>query len=87
MTAVEFTLCCKNAGLTVEEINEWNIGTIIDYIRMKTKSMMKNDSVYTDEERYKQLKAIEPKVDEDYKKGLITKERYDKFKRQLSEWR
>lgn len=87
MTAVEFVLCCKNAGLTAEEIDEWNIGTIIDFIHIKNKSMMKNDSRYSDEQRYNQLKLLEPEVDEQYKNGLIPKEKYDKYKQQLSEWR
>ena len=87
MTAVEFVLCCKNAGLTAEEIDNWNIGTIIDFITAKNKSMVKSDSRYSDEQRYKQLKSLEPEIDEKYKKGLISKEKYDKFKQQLSEWR
>lgn len=87
MTAVEFVLCCKNAGLTAEEIDNWNIGTIIDFIHIKNKSMMKDESAYTDEEKYQYLKSIEPEVDEQYKNGLIPKEKYDKFKQQLSEWR
>ena len=86
MAAVEFVLCCKNAGLTAEEIDEWNIGTIIDFIHIKNKSMMKNESRYSDEQRYKQLKALEPEIDVKYKKGLIPKAKYDRFKQQLSEW-
>lgn len=87
MTAVEFVLCCKNAGLTAEEIDEWNIGTIIDFIQVKNKSIMKNESLYSDEQRYNQLKLLEPEVNEQYKNGLIPKEKYDKFKQQLREWR
>lgn len=87
MTAVEFVLLCKKAGLTAEEIDEWNIGTIIDFIQVKNKSIMKNESRYSDEQRYKQLKELEPKIDERFKKDLISKEKYDKFKQQLSEWR
>ena len=87
MTAVEFVLFCKNAGLTAEEIDEWNIGTIIDFIQTKNKSMKKNESRYSDEQRYNQLKELEPKIDERFKKGLISKGKYDKFKQQLSEWR
>ena len=48
--------------------------------------MKKNESRYTDEQRYKQLKEIEPEIDEKYKKGLIPKAKYDRFKQQLSEW-
>ena len=86
MTAVEFVLFCKNAGLTAEEIDEWNIGTIIDFIQTKNKSMKKNESRYSDEQRYKQLKALEPEIDVKYKKGIIPKAKYDRFKQQLSEW-
>lgn len=86
MTAVEFVLLCKKAGLTAEEIDDWNIGTIIDFIHIKNKSMMKNESRYSDEQRYKQLKALEPEIDVKYKKGIIPKAKYDRFKQQLSEW-
>lgn len=42
---------------------------------------------HDDEERYNQLKAIEPLVDERFSQGEISKEKYDKFKQQLNEWR
>ena len=87
MTAVEFVLLCRNAGLTAEDIDNWNIGTIIDFITVKNMSMKKNGSNYSDEQRYKQLKEIEPKIEQRFKKGLISKEKYDRFKQQLSEWR
>ena len=45
-----------------------------------------NKNYHTDEERYNQLKAVEPLVEERYKKGLINKEKYDRFKKQISEW-
>ena len=47
--------------------------------------MIKNKSLYSDEQRYKQLKALEPEIDVKYKKGLIPKAKYDRFKQQLSE--
>lgn len=86
MTAVEFVLLCKRAGLTADEIDEWNIGTIIDFINIRNKSLMKNESRYSDEQRYNQLKALEPEIDKRFKSGLISKQKYDKFKQQLSEW-
>lgn len=89
LTSDEFAVCCFNAGLTSAEIDEWNIGTILDFIHSKNKSMMKSyDKEYhDDEERYNQLKAIEPLADEKFNRGEISKEKYDKFKRQLSEWK
>lgn len=86
MTAVEFILCCKNAGLAACEIEDWNIGTVIDFIHIKNQSMLKKDSAYSDDERYETLKKLEPMVEEKYKSGLIPKDKYDKFKRQLAEW-
>lgn len=32
MTAAEFLLACKVRGLSIAEIDELNLGTIIDYI-------------------------------------------------------
>ena len=86
MTAVEFVLLSKRALLTAEEIENWNIGTIIDFVQIRNKSMIKNKSLYSDEQRYKQLKALEPEIDVKYKKGIIPKAKYDRFKQQLSEW-
>ena len=89
LTSDEFAVCCFNAGLTAAEIEEWNIGTILDFIHSKNKSAMKScDKEYhDDEERYNQLKAIEPLADEKFRRGGISKEKYDRFKRQLSEWK
>ncbi len=61
---------------------------ILDFIHAKNMSIMKsqNKNYRTDEERYNQLKAVEPLVEERYQKGLISKEKYDRFKKQISEW-
>ncbi len=45
-----------------------------------------NKDYHDDEERYNQHKAIEPLADEKFRRGEISKEKYDKFKRQLGEW-
>lgn len=86
MTAAEFVLCCKNAGLTADEIDEWNIGTIIDFIHIKLRSMSGDKNVYSDDERYKILKQLEPEIEEKFRNGLIPEEKYRKFKKQLGEW-
>lgn len=85
MTAAEFILCCKNAGLTADEIDEWNIGTIIDYIHMRVRSQS-DKNVYSDDERYKILKQLEPDIEDKYRRGEITVEKYQRFKKQLGEW-
>lgn len=86
MSAAEFLLLCKNAGLTADEINEWNIGTIIDFINVKNSSAKNKDSAYNDEERYMALKKIEPTVEKRYSEGLISEEKYQRYKYLLSLW-
>ena len=85
MTAEEFILCCKNSGLTAEEIDEWNIGTIIDYIHIRSRSRS-DKNVYSDDERYKILKQLEPDIEKKYLRGELPEEKYQRFKKQLGEW-
>lgn len=87
MTAAEFAFLCKRAGLTAAEIDEWNIGTIIDFIEIQNESLRneRSDSAYTVRERYEALKECEPRIDELYRAGRIPEDKYRAFKAQLSE--
>ena len=87
MTAAEFAFLCKRAGLTAAEIDEWNIGTIIDFIEIRNESIRNenSDSAYTERERFDALKQAEPKIDELYRAGRIPEDKYRAFKTQLSE--
>lgn len=60
----------------------------MDFISAKNDEILRSrgKEIVDDEERYNQLKAIEPLVDKKYKNGEITKIKYEKFKKQLSEW-
>lgn len=88
MSAAEFALLCKTAGLTAAEIDEWNIGTVIDYIQLKNESAEKarDKSCYSRSTKYRQLKLLEPKIDERYRKGQISEEKYRRFKEFLREY-
>lgn len=70
----------------MQEIDEYNIGTLIDYITLQQREARRHDSAYSDDQRYKTLKSLEPQVDEDFRNGRISSERYERFKRQLREW-
>lgn len=87
MTAAEFVFLCKRAGLTAAEIDEWNIGTIIDFIEIRNENLRseQSDSAYTERERIEALKNCEPKIDELFKTGKISEERYRRFKKQIAE--
>ena len=85
MTAAEFTLCCHNAGLSAQEIDEWNIGTIIDYIDLRNEAIRRrnSDSAYTDEERKQSLRDLVPQVEAQYRAGKISREKYERFMKSL----
>lgn len=76
---------CKRAGLSAAEVDEWNVGTIIDFIEIRNESLRNanSDSAYTERERFDALKQAEPKIDELYRAGRIPEERYRRFKEQL----
>lgn len=86
ISAAEFTILCKTAGLTAAEIDDYNIGTILDYISIKTMPQHRKESRYSDNALYKALKEIRPQVERRFANGQITKEKYEQYLRQLREY-
>lgn len=79
---------CYARGLTLADFEICTVGMLINYCheydRMKLKSQGK--TIADPEERYCQLKAIEPQVDEKFARGEISEEKYRKYKQSLAEW-
>lgn len=75
-------------GIAADEINDWNIGFIIDYIYQCHREKLKRSGkrVVDTEERYEKMKQLEPLIDERYKNGEVEQERYDSFKRMIREY-
>lgn len=61
-------------GLTSADLDEMNIGFVIDYIGEYLRK--KDDDI---DEKYIKMKKIQPLVEERFAKGEYPKEKYDKF--------
>lgn len=85
MTAAEFACLCKSAGLTAAEIDDYNIGFIIDYIYVKNQPPTRRESRYSDSTLRKALEEIRPQVERRYANGEISREKYERYCRQLAE--
>lgn len=64
-------------GLTAADLDNWNIGFVIDYINEYVSSQSKN-SVDIDE-KYIKMKKLQPLIEERYRKGEYPKEKYERF--------
>lgn len=64
-------------GLTAADLDNWNIGFVIDYINEYVSSQSK-DRVDIDE-KYIKMKKLQPLIEERYQKGEYPKEKYDRF--------
>ncbi len=61
-------------GLTSADLDEMNVGLVIDYIGEYLRK--KDDDI---DEKYIKMKKIQPLVEERFVKGEYPKEKYDKF--------
>lgn len=74
-------------GFPLPEIDNWNTGMLIDWaFEYDTQKKRQRGEVVHDEfERYKQLKAMEPQIEELYAQGRIRPERYRSYKATLAD--
>lgn len=74
-------------GFPLSEIENWNTGMLIDWAlehdRMQKRS--RGEPVYDDYERYQQLKAMEPQIEQLNAQGKIKPERYQSYKKTLAD--
>lgn len=84
----EFAAFCYINGIATAEIDEWNIGFIIDFAHeiYREKLRRSGKKVSSPEESYEKMKKIEPMIDERFKKGEIEQEKYDNFKKLIREY-
>lgn len=67
-------------GLTAADLNEWNIGFVIDYINEYINSQPRKGRKPVDvDEKYEKMKKIEPLVEQRYKNGDYPQDKYDRF--------
>lgn len=68
-------------GLTAADIDNWDIGFLIDYINeyINDTKRINGKNVIDVDEKYIKMKKIQPIVEERYKSGDYPPEKYNKF--------
>ena len=84
----EIIAVLMNAGLSLEDMKHITVGMGINIMRANAdlKKLSHGEKVPDREKQYRVLKAQEKNVEEKYKNGEISKEKYDSFKNVLREW-
>lgn len=74
-------------GFPVSELDNWNTGMLIDWAMEHDRMQRRQRGEYVpdDYERYKQLKAMQPQIEELHEQGKIKPERYQSYKNTLAE--
>lgn len=75
-------------GLTLHDLRDITVGMGINLMHANSDlQRMKNGETIPDyEKQYRVLKAQEKNVEEKYRNGEITKQKYDSFKKALRQW-
>lgn len=68
-------------GLSLSDLDEITLGMLLDIIRAFAGE---DDSIV--DEKYSRLKSIEKMVENGYKNGEISKEKYENYKKSLEEY-
>ena len=66
-------------GLTAADLDDWNIGFVLDYIAEYVNTAPGNKSRVDIDTKYSKMKKIQPLVEQRYQQGLYPQEKYDKF--------
>lgn len=88
MSTEEFVACLIMRGFAVADFDKFTYGMLINYCNAhdRLQRIARGESVPDEEMQYKQLKSIEPIVEDQFKKGEISQEKYDDYKKSLFEW-
>lgn len=75
-------------GYTVEDMDRMTLGMCINAIKAADRAELRRagKDVTDPEEQYQRLKKIVPIIEEKYRKGLITKQRYEDFMQPIWEY-
>ena len=65
-------------GLTAADLDEWNLGFVIDYINEYVNTLPGKKNVDIDE-KYEKMKKIQPVVEDRYRNGEYPQDKYDRF--------
>ena len=85
LTFAEFAALISVRGFPLPELDDWNVGMIVDWVceHDKIQKRMRGETVEEPYEQYLTLKAMEPEIDEMYAAGQIRKEKYESYKESL----
>lgn len=65
-------------GLSAADLDDWNLGFVIDYINEYVNTLPGKKNVDIDE-KYEKMKKIQPVVEDRYRKGEYPQDKYDRF--------
>ena len=85
MTAVEFCNLLMSRGFPLQEIDTWNTGDLIDWMKEHDRMIKRarGENVPDPYDQYKKLKAMEPEIDKLHAAGKIKEAKYRSYKQAL----
>lgn len=88
MTTEELVACMVLRGLSVADMDQFTIGMLLNFAFAynRIRKLANGEDAPDVDARYKQLKAIAPIVEERYRNGQITKEKYDEYRKSLERY-
>lgn len=88
MSTEDFVALLSMLGVSIADMDRFTYGMLINLTHSHTrlKMQMAGKQVANADEQYKQLKAIEPLIDERYKNGEIGQKEYLNFKAQIENY-
>ena len=88
MSTEDFVALLSMLGVSIADMDRFTYGMLINLTHSHTrlKMQMAGKQVANADEQYKQLKNIEPLIDERYKKGEIGQKEYLNFKAQIENY-
>lgn len=67
-------------GLTAADLDEWNLGFVIDYINEYISSQPRKGHKTVDmDEKYEKMKKLQPMIEQRYQSGEYPQDKYDRF--------
>lgn len=87
MTAVELTDLLMSRGFPLAEIDNWNLGDLIDWAKEHDRNILRarGEDVPDPYEQYQKLKAMEPDIERMHAAGQIREAKYQSYKKTLAE--
>ena len=69
-------------------MDSFSYGMLINYCKAhdRLERIRRGETVPDPERQYRELKALEPYIEEQYALGKIKKEKYDSYKKSLADW-